>query len=89
MRAERGAQFDPDALEALLTAIPEVLAIRDRFRDEHSQPAARLALARSATPRLAGAVGSILSMPLARSMRRRLGESRPASWRRVSLPGPG
>ena len=34
MRAERGAHFDPDALEALLTAIPEALAIRDRFRDE-------------------------------------------------------
>ena len=44
MRAERGAHFDPDALEALLTAIPEALAIRDRFRDERSEPAARLAL---------------------------------------------
>ena len=36
MRAERGAQFDPDALEALLTAIPEALDIRDRYRDERS-----------------------------------------------------
>jgi putative two-component system response regulator len=36
MRAERGAQFDPDALEALLTAIPEALAIRERFRDERT-----------------------------------------------------
>ena len=36
MRAERGAQFDPDALEALLTAIPEALDIRDHFRDERS-----------------------------------------------------
>ena len=36
MQAERGAHFDPDALEALLTAIPEALAIRDRFRDERS-----------------------------------------------------
>jgi putative two-component system response regulator len=35
MRAERGAHFDPDALEALLTAVPEALAIRDRFADEH------------------------------------------------------
>jgi putative two-component system response regulator len=34
MRAEGGAQFDPEALEALLTAIPEALAIRERFRDE-------------------------------------------------------
>jgi putative two-component system response regulator len=37
MQAERGAQFDPDPLEALLTAIPEALAIRDRFRDERNQ----------------------------------------------------
>jgi putative two-component system response regulator len=37
MRAQRGAHFDPDALEALLTAIPEALAIRDRFRDERGQ----------------------------------------------------
>jgi putative two-component system response regulator len=37
MRAERGAHFDPDALEALLTAIPEAIAIRDRFRDERSR----------------------------------------------------
>jgi cyclic di-GMP phosphodiesterase len=36
MRAEGGRQFDPDALEALLTAIPEALEIRDRFRDERS-----------------------------------------------------
>jgi putative two-component system response regulator len=36
MRAERGRQFDPDALEALLTAIPLALSIRDRFRDERS-----------------------------------------------------
>ncbi len=36
MRAERGAHFDPDALEALLTAIPEALAIRDRFQQEAS-----------------------------------------------------
>lgn len=37
MRAERGAHFDPDVLEALLTAIPEALAIRDRFRDERDR----------------------------------------------------
>jgi putative two-component system response regulator len=37
MRAERGAQFDPVALEALLDAIPEALEIRDRFRDERNQ----------------------------------------------------
>jgi putative two-component system response regulator len=37
MEAERGAQFDPDVLEALLTAIPEALAIRDRFRDERNE----------------------------------------------------
>jgi putative two-component system response regulator len=36
MRAERGGQFDPDALEALLTAFPLALSIRDRFRDERS-----------------------------------------------------
>ena len=36
MRAEQGAHFDPDALEVLLTAIPEALAIRDRFRDERT-----------------------------------------------------
>ena len=36
MRAEQAGQFDPDALEALLTAIPEALAIRDRFRDERN-----------------------------------------------------
>jgi putative two-component system response regulator len=36
MRAEEGAHFDPDALDALLTAIPEALAIRERFRDERS-----------------------------------------------------
>lgn len=40
MRAERGAHFDPDVLEALLTAIPEVLAIRNRFQEDDS---ARLA----------------------------------------------
>jgi putative two-component system response regulator len=34
MRAEQGAHFDPEALEALLSAIPEAIAIRDRFRDE-------------------------------------------------------
>jgi cyclic di-GMP phosphodiesterase len=34
MLAERAAHFDPDALDALLTAIPEALDIRDRFRDE-------------------------------------------------------
>jgi putative two-component system response regulator len=34
MQAERAAHFDPGALVALLTAIPEALAIRDRFRDE-------------------------------------------------------
>jgi putative two-component system response regulator len=38
MQAEQGAQFDPDVLEALLTAIPEALAIRDRFGDEHNEP---------------------------------------------------
>jgi HD-GYP domain-containing protein (c-di-GMP phosphodiesterase class II) len=37
MRAERGAQFDPVVLEALLSAIPDALAIRDRFSDERSQ----------------------------------------------------
>jgi len=36
MRAERGSQFDPDALDALLTALPDVLAIRDRFSDERT-----------------------------------------------------
>jgi putative two-component system response regulator len=36
MQAERGAHFDPRALEALLTAVPEALAIRNRFRDERS-----------------------------------------------------
>ena len=36
MREERGRQFDPDVLEVLLTAIPEALDIRDRFRDERS-----------------------------------------------------
>jgi putative two-component system response regulator len=36
MRAERGAQFDPEALDALLAAIPEALAIRDRYREERS-----------------------------------------------------
>ena len=34
LRAGRGTHFDPDALDALLPAIPEALAIRDRFRDE-------------------------------------------------------
>jgi putative two-component system response regulator len=34
MRAERSAHFDPDVLDALLGAIPEALAIRDRFREE-------------------------------------------------------
>ena len=37
MEAERGAHFDPDALEALLMAIPEAIAIRDRFGDERSE----------------------------------------------------
>jgi putative two-component system response regulator len=37
MRVERGAHFDPDALEAFLTAIPEALAIRERFRDERNE----------------------------------------------------
>ena len=37
MRAEQGGQFDPAALEALLTAIPEALAIRDRFRDARNE----------------------------------------------------
>jgi putative two-component system response regulator len=37
MRQERSGHFDPDALNALLTAIPEALAIRDRFRDERSE----------------------------------------------------
>ena len=36
MQAARGGHFDPDALEALLTAIPLALSIRDRFRDERS-----------------------------------------------------
>jgi putative two-component system response regulator len=34
MRAEQGSHFDPNALEALLTTIPEALAIRDQFCDE-------------------------------------------------------
>ena len=36
MKAERGGQFDPDVLDAFLMAIPEALAIRDRFQDERS-----------------------------------------------------
>ena len=36
MQAARGGHFDPDALEALLTAIPLALSIRDTFRDERS-----------------------------------------------------
>jgi putative two-component system response regulator len=36
MRVARGSHFDPDALDALLTAIPEALEIRDRFRDERN-----------------------------------------------------
>jgi putative two-component system response regulator len=37
MRAERGGQFDPDVLDALLTAIPMALSIRDRFADEQHE----------------------------------------------------
>jgi putative two-component system response regulator len=37
MRTETSAHFDPQALEAMLTAIPEALAIRDRFSDEHTR----------------------------------------------------
>ena len=37
MRAESGGHFDPDVLEALLTAIPAALAIRDRFEDERNE----------------------------------------------------
>ena len=36
MQAERGAHFDPQVLEVFLTAIPEALAVRDRFREERS-----------------------------------------------------
>ena len=36
MQAGRGGHFDPDVLEALLTAIPLALSIRDRFQDERS-----------------------------------------------------
>jgi len=36
MHAERGTHFDPQVLEVFLTAIPEALAIRDRFREERS-----------------------------------------------------
>jgi putative two-component system response regulator len=36
MQAARGGHFDPEALEALLTAIPLALSIRDRFQDERS-----------------------------------------------------
>lgn len=37
MRAEQGSHFDPDALEALLMAIPEALAIRDRVGEERNE----------------------------------------------------
>jgi putative two-component system response regulator len=37
MRAERGGHFDPEVLDALLTAIPMALSIRDRFADEHRE----------------------------------------------------
>jgi putative two-component system response regulator len=37
MRAERGGHFEPEVLDALLTAIPMALSIRDRFADEHRE----------------------------------------------------